>query len=147
MPVKHGPPAGDENSPPPDQGRAYQRDARATRYAPARSRTARRKGQRPGRATSHVKVESKIKVKGNVKAKGQNPRLSGVGSPTPAIQSSKPPAAHGTQDPSRPTAATRPAKAARPGARTGHPKPQAKQGNPDSGVRPESGTPARQTGH
>lgn len=36
---------------------------------------------------------------------------------------------------------------ARTQARTGHPKTQATQGKPASGVRPQSGTPARKTGH
>jgi hypothetical protein len=58
MPVKYGPPAGDENSPPPDQGRAYQKGRaryalRATHYALRASPRPHRQAQGTTPRTSH----------------------------------------------------------------------------------------------
>jgi hypothetical protein len=195
------------------------------------SRTARRKGQRHAnpKAKAQARTRNRIyaerrngghpqahkaaltrqcshqapalQTQANVKVKGKGLRLSGVGSPTPDIQASKPPASrqikgdltapgrqrqnqpppartppaappsHDQENPSPPQARTgkitrtsRPAsmaskasatwppqprlqRPARLGARTRHPKAQARQPKPGGEVRGESGTPAHQTGH
>ena len=58
-----------------------------------------------------------------------------------------PPRIHGTQHPRHRDRRAHPESPARRKARPAPPKTQARQGKPASGVRPQSGTPARKTGH